>query len=118
VQTDRRALSQILINLTNNAIKFTERGQVCLELRQRLDNGRVLTEISVSDTGIGIRTEDQEKLFEALSQADGSAACGHEGTGLGLYLSQKLALLLGGCITFRQGSCHLSSAARPSAAMP
>jgi len=100
VQTDRRALSQIIINLTKYALKFTERGQVCLELGQRRDNGRVLTEISVMDTGIGIRTEDQTKLFEAFSQVDSSAARRHEGTGLGLYLSQKLVTLLRGYITF------------------
>ena len=100
VQTDRRALSQILINLTNNALKFTEHGQVCLELRQRQENGRVLTDISVVDTGVGIRPEDQVKLFEAFSQVDSSAARRHEGTGLGLYLSQKLVTLLQGYITF------------------
>jgi PAS domain S-box-containing protein len=100
VQTDRRALSQIIINLTNNALKFTEHGQVCLELRQRQENGRVPTEVSVVDTGVGIRPEDQVKLFEAFSQVDSSAARRHEGTGLGLYLSQKLATLLQGYITF------------------
>jgi signal transduction histidine kinase len=100
VQTDRRALSQIIINLTNNAIKFTERGQVRLALGQRWDNRQQLTEISVVDTGIGIRAEDQAKLFEAFSQVDVSAARRHEGTGLGLYLSQKLATLLRGSIGF------------------
>jgi PAS domain S-box-containing protein len=100
VQTDRRALSQIIINLTNNAIKFTEQGQVSLQLEQRRDNGRVLTEIRVLDTGIGIRPEDQIKLFEAFSQVDVAAARRHEGTGLGLYLSQKLATLLRGSISF------------------
>jgi PAS domain S-box-containing protein len=101
VQADRRVLSQIINNLTNNALKFTERGQVCLALEQRWDNGQRVTEISVSDTGIGIRPEDQSRLFEAFSQIDGSAAGRHEGTGLGLYLSQKLAALLGGRINFR-----------------
>jgi protein-histidine pros-kinase len=100
VQTDRRALSQIIINLTNNAIKFSERGEVCLALEQRRDNGRMVTEIRVVDTGIGIRPEDQAKLFEAFSQVDVSAARRHEGTGLGLYLSQKLAALLRGSISF------------------
>jgi PAS domain S-box-containing protein len=109
VQTDRRALSQIIINLTNNAIKFTEHGQVGLELGQRQDNGRVLTEISVVDTGIGIRMEDQTKLFEAFSQVDSSAARRHEGTGLGLYLSQKLAALLRGYITFASEYGHGST---------
>jgi two-component system sensor histidine kinase/response regulator len=101
VQTDRRALSQILINLSNNAIRFTERGQVCVALAQRQDDGQRLTEISVMDTGVGIQPEDQGKLFEAFSQVDVSAVREHEGTGLGLHLSQKLATLLGGRITFR-----------------
>jgi PAS domain S-box-containing protein len=100
VQSDRRALSQIIINLTNNAIKFTEHGQVCVAFAQHWDNGQRLTEISVSDTGSGIRAEDQAKLFEAFSPGDASAAERHEGTGLGLHVSQKLAALLGGCITF------------------
>jgi two-component system, sensor histidine kinase and response regulator len=111
VQNDRRALSQVIINLTNNAIKFTEHGRICLELAQRRDNGRLLTEIRVVDTGIGIRPADQVKLFEAFSQVDSSAARRHEGTGLGLYLSQKLVTLLQGHITFtsayEQGSTFI-----------
>jgi len=101
IQADRQVLSQIISNLTNNAIKFTACGQVGLELGQRWDNGQRVTEISVVDTGIGIRPEDQARLFEAFSQIDASAAGRHEGTGLGLHLSQKLAALLGGRITFR-----------------
>jgi protein-histidine pros-kinase len=99
LQADRRALNQILINLVNNAIKFTEHGSVQLGLHQRNENGRQLTEISVADTGIGIRLEDQTKLFRAFSQVDASDSRRHEGTGLGLHLSQKLAQLLGGQIT-------------------
>ena len=99
--TDRRALSQIIINLTNNAIKFTEKGSICLEAGQRQENGRIRTEISVLDTGIGIREEDQVKLFEAFTQVNGHGARRQEGTGLGLHLSQKLAGLLGGHITFQ-----------------
>jgi len=97
--TDRRALSQILINLTNNAIKFTEKGEVRLEVRQRQENGTVRTEISVVDTGIGIRPEDKAKLFQAFTRVTADDARRFEGTGLGLHLSQKLAQLLGGFIT-------------------
>jgi PAS domain S-box-containing protein len=99
VSTDRRALSQILLNLANNAIKFTEKGGVRLVLARRSDDGRTLTEVGVADTGVGIRKEDQVKLFEAFSQL-GSGHRAHEGTGLGLHLSQKLAALLGGRISF------------------
>lgn len=97
VKTDRRALSQILLNLTNNAIKFTETGIVRLEVAgPRADNRPI--ELRVIDTGIGIKPEDQEKLFRAFSPL---AATGRsDGTGLGLHLSQKLAELLGGSISF------------------
>jgi PAS domain S-box-containing protein len=96
VRTDRRALSQILLNLLNNAIKFTDRGQVHLQAEAR----RMATVIRISDTGIGIRPEQQRHLFEAYVQGVDSSAQSREGTGLGLYLSQKLAGLLGGVIEF------------------
>ncbi len=100
VMTDRRALSQIILNLANNSIKFTEKGSVDVEVAQHHEHGRKRTEISVRDTGIGIRKEDQAKLFEAFTQVNGQGARRHEGTGLGLHLSQKLAALLGGRISF------------------
>jgi signal transduction histidine kinase len=99
VRTDRRALSQILLNLVNNAIKFTERGNVQLELCQRQENRQLRTEISVTDSGIGIRPEDQAKLFQVFTQVNTAHLHRQEGTGLGLHLSQKLANLLGGQIT-------------------
>jgi protein-histidine pros-kinase len=101
VMTDRRALSQILLNLTNNAIKFTEQGRVRIELSQMPDeNGNTRTDFSVTDTGIGIAENDQAKLFEAFGQVDGKLTRKYSGTGLGLHLSQKLAHLLGGRIEF------------------
>jgi protein-histidine pros-kinase len=97
VQTDRRALSQILINLTSNAIKFTDAGRVRLELVQPDTDPRAV-EIRVIDTGIGISADDQENLFKAFTQL---TPAGHrDGTGLGLHLSQKLAGLIGGTIRF------------------
>jgi PAS domain S-box-containing protein len=98
VHTDKRALSQIVLNLTNNAIKFTERGSVHLKLSRQQGNGHIA--ISVADSGIGMQPESQLKLFEAFSQVDPSSRRRYEGTGLGLHLSQKLAVLLGGRITF------------------
>jgi len=100
LQTDRRALSQILINLANNAIKFTAKGGIRLVCEVVPDDGRGMIELSVKDTGIGIREEDQTKLFEAFSQVGAAPGHRHEGTGLGLHLSQKLAGLLGGRISF------------------
>ena len=98
LRTDQRALSQILINLTSNAIKFTQAGEVRLEVIQRDEAANLRTEISIVDTGIGIRPEDQLHLFDAFAR--GVAARSSEGTGLGLHLSQKLAQLLGGQIEF------------------
>ncbi|WP_428422487.1 PAS domain-containing sensor histidine kinase [Methylibium sp.] len=98
LHTDRRALSQIVINLTGNAIKFTESGSIRLTLRQ--EGGAGVTRISVADTGIGIPVEDQSKLFGAFSRVTSSRPRAPEGTGLGLHLSQKLAMLLGGHIAF------------------
>jgi len=100
VKADRRALSQILINLTNNAIKFTEHGRVGLDVARAIEDGHALTRISVTDTGAGIRSEDKARLFQAFEQLETTSNRRHEGTGLGLHLSQKLALLLGGHITF------------------
>jgi signal transduction histidine kinase len=99
IVTDRRALSQILINLTNNAIKFTKIGSVKLKLGTFNESDRRETVISVSDTGIGIRPQDQALLFEAFQQIRDRQRTQTEGTGLGLHLSQQLARLLGGEIT-------------------
>ncbi len=104
VLADRRTLSQILINLTNNAIKFTESGSVRLELSLHQRDGKSSAEISVVDTGIGIRPEDQAKLFQAFARINPRTRRGSEGTGLGLHLSQKMAELLGGRITFESES--------------
>jgi len=100
LQTDRRALSQILLNLINNAIKFTEAGEVVLALSRRSGAQGAITEFSVADTGVGIRSEDQARLFQAFEQVSSAEMRRREGTGLGLYLSQKLAGLLGGRIEF------------------
>jgi signal transduction histidine kinase len=108
ISTDRRTLKQILLNLTNNAVKFTEHGGVRLELTHRQMGPQKLIEFSLVDSGIGIHSEDQTRLFQAFVQLDSSAARRYEGTGLGLYLCQKLAGLIGGRIefesTYGQGS--------------
>lgn len=97
-RTDARALRQILINLTNNAIKFTDTGLVRLDI-QRPAAGAATIDIRVIDTGQGIKPQDQHKLFAAFTSL--AATTGrHDGTGLGLHLSRKLAELLGGSIAF------------------
>ncbi|HUR40321.1 MAG TPA: PAS domain S-box protein [Verrucomicrobiae bacterium] len=96
-RSDARALKQILLNLVNNAIKFTETGSVTLQL-QRLDREDHALEFGVVDTGIGIAAEHHDKIFHLFSQMDSSH---REGTGLGLHVSQKLAGLIGGKIRFQ-----------------
>jgi two-component system sensor histidine kinase/response regulator len=100
IDSDRRALTQIIINLVNNAIKFTDQGSVKVALSQRLDADQLLTEFSVTDSGAGIKPEDQSKLFQAFSQLDSTSTRHAEGAGLGLYLCQNLANLLGGNLYF------------------
>jgi PAS domain S-box-containing protein len=94
VVTDHRALHQILLNLANNAIKYTERGSVRIHVDRSRQNGRYV-EIRVIDTGIGIREEDQARLFQAFEQLDTSSTRRFQGAGLGLHLSRALATLLG-----------------------
>lgn len=100
LRIDERALSQIIINLVNNAIKFTEQGTVEVTMRQSHGGkGQALLEISVRDTGIGIAAEDLDRLFKAFERLNVPARTFKEGTGLGLHLSQKLAQLMGGEIS-------------------
>ena len=99
VWTDRRALSQIVINLVSNAIKFTPQGAVSVSCLLRQEGGTSWVEIRVADTGPGIPEEDRTKLFQAFSQLDATSPRRLEGTGLGLHLSQRLAQLIGGEIT-------------------
>lgn len=99
VRTDRRAVQQVLINLVNNAIKFTQAGSVSLALARVRREGRSLVELAVTDTGIGISPADQERLFQPFTQVGSAAGQWQaEGAGLGLHLSRKLAELLGGRI--------------------
>jgi protein-histidine pros-kinase len=95
LETDRRAVHQILLNLTNNAIKFTERGEVAITVGRRTEGGTTVEEVRVTDTGCGIEPEDQAQLFQAFAQLDSSSTRRYEGTGLGLHLSRKLAELIG-----------------------
>ncbi|WP_244551762.1 PAS domain S-box protein [Aromatoleum tolulyticum] len=99
LSTDRRAFSQILINLVQNAIKFTERGSVTIRLARRSEGDLALVEVSVRDTGTGIGEEDLQRLFAPFSRITPRSGKFAEGTGLGLHLSQKLAGHMGGRIT-------------------
>lgn len=94
LHTDRLRLEQILRNLLSNALKFTEKGQVALTVRQDPSHVR----FTVSDSGVGIPEEKLAQIFEAFQQADGSTSRKYGGTGLGLTISRELASLLAGRI--------------------
>ncbi|HLH01843.1 MAG TPA: response regulator [Bryobacteraceae bacterium] len=96
VMVDADRLGQVLINLLGNAIKFTEHGEIELELRAEPRDHDSLLHFSVRDTGIGISQDKQADIFEAFSQADGSITRRFGGTGLGLTISSRLVQLMGG----------------------
>ncbi len=94
---DALRVKQILINFTGNAIKFSEHGRITVRARAvDKDSHGVLLRIEVADQGIGISPEQQERLFHAFTQADDSMTRKYGGTGLGLIISRRLALLMGG----------------------
>ncbi|ABZ75295.1 multi-sensor hybrid histidine kinase [Shewanella halifaxensis HAW-EB4] len=97
LQGDPLRLSQVLINLMSNAIKFTEQGEVLLSISQleRIEDDIVLR-FSVRDNGIGLTEEQRERLFKSFSQADTSTTRKYGGTGLGLAISKQLVELMGG----------------------
>lgn len=106
VNTDPTRLTQILLNLCNNAIKFTEQGQVELAIHLNQFDQQLCFEIR--DSGVGISEEQQKHLFDAYTQADQSTSRKFGGTGLGLYICQELTRLFEGSIdvqsTLHQGS--------------
>ncbi|HEY4593314.1 MAG TPA: ATP-binding protein [Thermoanaerobaculia bacterium] len=97
IVSDAARLRQILVNLLDNAIKFTPRGEVSLEVERGPErDGLVELRFAVRDTGIGIPADRLERLFQPFGQADSSMSRLYGGTGLGLVISQRLAKLLGG----------------------
>ncbi len=97
---DPLRLGQVLLNLSNNAVKFTHNGHVLLRAETiRSGTGHCLIRFSVQDTGIGMTPEQVGKLFAAFTQADASTTRKYGGTGLGLTISQRLVELMGGSIT-------------------
>ncbi len=111
---DPLRLSQILINLTNNAIKFTDQGEVIVAVNiLELKDNNVQLSFAIKDTGIGISQKQQAYLFQSFSQADSSTTRKHGGSGLGLAISKKLTELMGGSIEMEsvenKGSCFTFS---------
>lgn len=94
---DPYRIQQVLINLISNALKFTENGKICVSaaIHEKQDVDLWL-QISVSDTGIGIASEQMNKLFKSFTQLDGSITRNYGGTGLGLYISKQLVNMMGG----------------------
>jgi signal transduction histidine kinase/CheY-like chemotaxis protein len=110
VEADADRVRQVLLNLVGNAVKFTEQGEVYIQLSARpAADGRSELRFEVHDSGIGIPQADQARIFEAFSQADGSLVRKHGGTGLGLTISKQLVLLMGGTVGLEselgRGSC-------------
>ncbi|MDA0737698.1 MAG: PAS domain S-box protein [Nitrospirae bacterium] len=99
VRGDPGRFRQILLNLVGNAIKFTERGEVVIQVVPESETPEeVFVRIDVMDTGIGISAEAQQRLFQPFSQADGSTTRKYGGTGLGLVICKQLAELMGGTV--------------------
>ncbi len=94
---DPLRLGQVLINLGHNAVKFTERGEIVVRsYLAEIEGDRIRLHFSVSDTGIGLSPQEQERLFQPFSQADSSTTRRFGGTGLGLAISKRLTEMMGG----------------------
>ena len=124
---DAGRLQQVLLNLTGNAVKFADEGEVVLPveiqgggLRRLLGQGGVGLRFTVRNTGIGIPAEQQERIFRAFERENASTTRKYGGTGLGLTIASRLVALMGGTITVdsaRPGQhLRLHSALRPTAA--
>ena len=97
LQGDPLRLGQVLINLTNNAIKFTDKGEIVVTIRlQQLEDHAAVLRVDVRDTGIGLTPPQRSKLFQAFTQADTSTTRHHGGTGLGLTISKRLVEMMEG----------------------
>jgi CheY-like chemotaxis protein/two-component sensor histidine kinase len=99
LHADQMRLRQALLNLMSNANKFTEHGTITVDARQGQEDGRDWVSIAVTDTGIGMTTEQMSRLFQEFSQADASTTRKYGGTGLGLAISKRFCQMMGGDIT-------------------
>ena len=119
---DPTRIRQILLNLVDNAIKFTHQGEVELRAIFETRDGMIGCRFSVRDSGIGMNSETQSRLFQAFSQADSSTTRHYGGTGLGLAISSRLAGLMGGQLTVEsepgKGSCFTLFLQLPATNLP
>lgn len=111
IQNDDMKLKQVIFNLLSNASKFTNEGSISIKVKRCTDENKDWITISVTDTGIGISSDNLEKIFQPFSQADSSTSREYGGTGLGLDISRNFCWLMGGDlkVTSEQGkgSCFL-----------
>ncbi len=99
---DEMRLQQVLVNLLSNSVKFTEKGEIELNISVESEqDGKIYLRFSVRDTGIGISLEQQQSIFEAFSQADSSISRRFGGTGLGLAICQQLVAMMGGHLNIK-----------------
>jgi len=98
IRTDEARVRQVLLNLCQNAVKFTEQGEVAIKVSRGSpgNDGAPTVRLAVRDSGIGINTSDLQRLFRPFSQLEDVPTRRHRGTGLGLYISKRLATMLGG----------------------
>ena len=99
IVSDPTRIRQILINIANNAVKFTDQGSITINIKFDSEDNKIT--FAICDSGIGMTPTQMDKLFKPYSQADASTARNYGGTGLGLYLSKTLSELLGGGITVK-----------------
>jgi signal transduction histidine kinase len=128
VTGDPGRLRQVLMILVGNAVKFTEQGTVTVSITRAMSHpGEMVLHFTITDTGIGIPSEAQEKLFQVFSQVDGSLTRKYGGTGLGLAIARRLVTIMEGDIgmesTFGQGSTfwftvHFAAGATVSTLVP
>jgi two-component system, sensor histidine kinase and response regulator len=118
---DGLRLRQVLVNLVGNAVKFTETGDITIRVRETFNLQGPVLEFSVIDTGVGIRPESIDKIFDSFTQEDGSVTRKYGGTGLGLAISRQLVQLMGGNInvtsTPGKGSCFKFAVPMPRDAL-
>ncbi len=98
ITADRQKLKRSLVNLLSNAAKFTENGEITLEISKKMQEGKQWIHLAVKDTGIGLTEDEIKNLFKPFSQANGSISEKYGGTGLGLEISRGLCTLMGGDI--------------------
>lgn len=100
IETDKKRLKQVLLNLSNNAIKFTPSGRIDIEMSSEQDDTNYYIRFDIRDTGIGIPEEDKVRIFKAFEHSQPNQQQNRNGAGLGLAVSKQLAALLGGRIEF------------------